>query len=190
MNFRSIVKMCAIVTCIAFGVSMSAKAQDKTIKGMELTLVSGPYRYNSGGVPLLGYIVPAVTDVTPKTPKVTFIVCSTGTQLQLTFGDLESASKQVCSPDQTNPGALRWIGWNFNSDKLVASQPNAQEREKFLQEFKGVDLSDIPVSDLPKEYQKVLTSVKPNTTAAFTFGSWKEPKLGIVNNSVKADEKM
>jgi hypothetical protein len=190
MNFRLMIKMCVAATAMVLGTYMSAKAEDKTIKGMELTLVSGPFRYNSGGVPLLGYVVPAVTSLTPKTEKLTFIVCSTGMPLQLTFGDLESANKQVCSPDQTNPSGPRWIGWNFDSDKLVASQPNAQDREKFLKEFKGVDLSDIPVSDLPKEYQKVLTAAKPNTTAAFTFGAWKEPKLGIVNNSVKADEKM
>jgi hypothetical protein len=188
--YLRLINLSTIGIFIALSAILPARAEENKIKGMELTLISGPYRYNSGGVPLLGYIVPAVTDSTPKTQKVTFIVCSTGTQIQLTLGDLESASKQVCSPDQTNPGSLRWIGWNFDSGKLIASQPNAQEREKFEKEFKGVDLSDIPVSNLPKEYQSVLTSVKPNTTAAFTFGSWKGPKLGIVNNSVKADDKM
>jgi hypothetical protein len=171
----------ALLLTVICSTSDALYAQDQKINGMTLMIVGGPYRFNSGGAPLFGYLVPAVPNDTPKTQKVSFVACITGAVIQVTFGELVHVN-QPCDTKFSQPRPGLWAQWSVTSGRLVARQRDAKDLDKIKADFKDVDLKDIAISELPKDYQAVMGSEKPGGTAAITFASDRgNLTLGIVD---------
>jgi hypothetical protein len=160
----------------------SAQSQEKQIHGMTIVTLSTLYKYNSGGVPLVGYVLENLQDAssTPKqeassVPKtVTFLVCNTGTKFDVIFEALVHVDPP-CPKSGPGQGLFAEWQWQIDAGKLVANQkPDIQ----------GFNFKDINLGDLPKEYQSMVSASKQGEPAAISFEAKDGvPALGIINKS-------
>jgi hypothetical protein len=166
---------------------VGAQAQERTkaallkINGMVVVTLDGPYQYNSGGVPLYGYITALNVSVNAKdnnlsdketyqaTDKVEFHVCKTGKEISVAYGDLVHVKQGCGTSGRTWPETTAfWPEWKVSSGKLVAVDQKFDWSEIIAPTAAVSRLKDIPISDLPVGYQSVLTSEKQGKTVAVT----------------------
>ena len=132
---------------------------------MMIVTLDGVYRYNSGGVPLLGYILLRQEEKPlsgQKKDMVSFLICTSGTRIDVRFNALVLVDQKCPKRTTPWPNAPLWAEWSVEAGKLVADQkPNSRR----------TDFKDIDVGDLPKDYQSVVGSMKRGDPAAFSFTS-------------------
>jgi hypothetical protein len=156
------------------------KAAPIKINGMVVVTLDGPYQYNSGGVPLYGYITALNVSIDPKdnnlsdkstyqaTDKVEFHVCKTGKEISVAYGDLVHVKQGCGTAGRTWPETTAaWPEWKVEYGKLVVADQKANWQDLKLSK-KVSNLRDIPISDLPVGYQSVLSSGKQGKTVAVT----------------------
>ena len=178
-NLRKIV-LFAQVICLCFSnysVTQAANSLKlaKIINGMTLVNLDGPYQYDSGGVPLYGYIIALNIPIDPKdnnsigmmayqkTDKVQFHICKTGKEISVNYGDLVPAKQGCGTSGRTWPETTAsWPEWKINSGKLVVDQKGN------LPQIVEQNLKDILISDLPNSYQSTLLSERRGKTVAVT----------------------
>jgi hypothetical protein len=148
---------------------------------MVLVTLDGPYQYNSGGVPLYGYITALNASIISKddnstnkttyqaTDKVEFHVCRTGKEISVVYGDLIHVKQGCGTSGRTWPETTTsWPEWKVNSGKLVVVNQKVNWSEIIGPAMAVSKLKDIPISDLPVGYQSVLSSEKQGNTVAVT----------------------
>ena len=180
MNKRSKIALCTQLICLFFVICDVTQAADSikltnVINGMTLANLDGPYQYNSGGVPLYGYIIVLNIPVDPKantaigvtayqaTDKVKFHICKTGKEISVNYGDLVHVKQGCGTSGRTWPETTAsWSEWKINSGKLVVDQKGN------LPQIFEQNLKDIPISDLPDSYQSTLLSERQGNTVAVT----------------------
>jgi hypothetical protein len=150
----------------------SAQGQDKKIHGMTLFTLNALYKYNSGGVPLVGYVLENLQEASSTPKTVTFLVCNTGTKFDVSFQALVHVDPP-CPKSGAGQSLFAEWQWQIGADKLVANQkPDIQ----------GFNFKDINLGDLPKEYQSMVFASKQGEPAAISFEAKDGvPALGIIN---------
>jgi hypothetical protein len=173
------------VTCVMCNIvvnTVCAEELTKTplkINGMLLVTLDGPYQYNSGGVPLYGYITAINVDIKPNdqianssyqaTDKVQFHVCKTGKEISVNYGDLTHVKQGCGTSGRTWPETTAsWPKWKVDYGKLVVVDQKASWVDVIKQGINVQNLTDIPISNLPVGYQSVLSSEKQGKTVAVT----------------------
>jgi hypothetical protein len=143
-----------------------ASADDAQVKGRGIPIIvlSDVYKYNSGGVPLLGYIVQR----TESNDSVKFLICSSGNTISVSFKSLEQV-KTKCPNSTTGEGL--WSAWVVSSGQLVASgkpdaSPDANATPWKEDAFKPIDIDAFPTA-----YREALGRVKSGHIAAYSFPS-------------------
>lgn len=158
---------------IASAVAQEASRVDgmtvtKLSNGLNVTKVQGLYRYKAGGVPLFGYIQKSEIEY-KSADKVSFVVCNTGSVIMVTYGDLNEVDQNCPSiPINRYPETPASIfqEWNIKSGKFVAIQkPGAIT----LSRTQTSSMNNLNISDLPKDYQAVISGQSSNGPAAVTF---------------------
>lgn len=153
----------ASLTCSVF---QTADAEDTKVRGATLWDLEGVYKYDSGGVPLFGYILKV-----PNNDNVMFIVCITAKTFEVSMKQLEPVNEH-CKKSSSPPGAAPWSAWYYTDGKLVSS-PKAK---------KTVGFNEVSVKELPQRYQGiVMTRSKQGGVAAYSFKDYKgEKALGVI----------
>jgi hypothetical protein len=153
----------------------------KLMNGINITKIQGIYRYKSGGVSLFGYI--QKSDVEYKsTDSVSFLVCNTGTVIIVNFGDLQQTS-QNCPPVPkamypSSASSSSWQEWKVNDGQLIESKGGDARINPII------NLKQLNISDLPKEYQVILENKQQYGPAAVTFSTAEmKPILGIIEKN-------
>ena len=145
----------------AYFFAEGAMAEDTKVQGIPFVILSDVYKYNSGGVPLLGYIVQRVENK----DDVKFLICSSGNTISVSFKSLEQV-KTKCPNSQAGGGL--WSAWVFSSGRLLASAnadtPQNPNVLKWKDAFKAIDVSELPAS-----YRAALYAVQPGHVAAYSF---------------------
>jgi hypothetical protein len=154
----------------------------KLPSGVTITKVQGLYRYKSGGIPLFGYLSVSKTRYLPD-DQVSFAVCNTGHVITVRYGDLAQVEQNCPSvPVMTYPEAAAsvWQEWKLSSGKFEAIQkPGIGNGSRSHR----LDLKDLSISDLPKDYQDILPAQQRDKPAAVTLWAPNTgPLLGIVEN--------
>jgi hypothetical protein len=160
--------------------------QTSSINGMQLIIMDGPYQYKSGGVRLLGYIMELNTPL-QAAENVQFIVCNTSTLINVKYSELKHVGTKCPNrlPPQWPETAALWTEWKVDSGKLVATN-NIDWSKLNKRNSSGQELTskDIPLGELPKKYQELITSERTDKTVAITFAAKNgSPLLGIVGKS-------
>jgi hypothetical protein len=101
--------------------------------------------------------------------------------MTVNFGDLievDQACPTVHGSTYPIQPVSAWQEWKLNAGKLVAVD------KPYNTETPTIKINDLKVSDLPKDYQVILSSEPQNKPAAFTFSVPNTgPVLGIVEKN-------
>jgi hypothetical protein len=136
------------------------------VQGMQVVKLEGVYRYDSGGVPLLGYIKERLA-----AGRVNFLVCTTAKIIPVSLASLT----RITDPCPQTPGIGTGFAWVSESGKLkpVSGFPD-QKTGKTV--YQAIDLKD-----LPKEFQGFVATTKEGDWAAYSFPSEQgKINLGII----------
>ncbi len=151
----------------------ASSAADARVNGAPLVILDGVYQYNSGGVPLFGYIVERKNN----NEDVNFLVCATGHTIVVKQKDLAHVDSE-CSKPSGNQKNL-WATWSVSSGNLVVtgiSGLNAKDAGS----MKAL-LKDVEVNKLPDPYKSVVENRKTQEWAAVSFESEKgEVLFGVI----------
>ena len=152
----------------------------KLSNGITITKIQGLYRYKIGGIPLFGYIPVIKMHYLPD-DQVSLAVCNTARVITVRYGDLAQVEQNCPSvPVMTYPEAAAsvWQEWKLSSGKFEAiEKPGTinNSKEQIL------NLKDLNISDLPKDYQDILPAQQRDKPAAMSFSAPNTgPLLGIV----------
>lgn len=166
-----------------FTQAQDATTAPLTVNGMAIVDLDGPYQYNSGGVPLFGYIRTPVfiMSIDPKdnnpagktahqpTDRVKLRICKTNTEITVNYSDLVPSERKCQTRGRTWPEDIGSLPeWKINSGKLVVDQ-KATWSQIVKQALTGLSLKDIPISALPVGYQSVFLSEEQGKTVAITL---------------------
>jgi hypothetical protein len=149
---------------------------------MMLVTLDGPYQYKSGGVPLYGYITVINLNIKSANQpdkslyqandKVQFHVCKTGKEISVNYGDLTHVKQGCGTSGRTWPEtAEAWPKWKIDYGKLVVVDQKSSWADSIKQGLKAPNLIDIPISEMPVDYQSVLASEKQGKTVAVTVNT-------------------
>ena len=181
MNNISKIILFSQVAYLSLGIFCFTKAAESIkaadiVNGMVLVSLDGPYEYNSGGVPLYGYISALKVSVNPKdynpasktayqaSDKVQFHVCRTGKEISVSYGDLTHVKQGCGTSGRTWPETTAsWPKWKVKYGKLVVVDQKGN-----WPEIAKRSLKDISISDLPNNYQSTLLSEQQGKTVAVT----------------------
>lgn len=157
----------SLFLALTSGASDTAKAEDNQVHGLKIVTLEGVYKYNSGGVPLFGYVQERLPD-----DNVSFLVCRTAKTIQVSMKLLQPVP-EPCVKSST-PTPAPWIAWYFADGQLVPSA-KGQKTVHF-------DYGNISVGDLPHRYQGMVAASKEGELAAYSFTDYKGGmSLGVIS---------
>jgi hypothetical protein len=156
---------------VKYGALQTAKAEDNKVNGLKVVIIEGVYKYNSGGVPLFGYIRERLVQ-----DQVKFVVCRTAKIIQVSMKLLQPVA-EPCERSRS-PTPAPWSAWYYSDGKLVSS-PQAK---------KTVGSDKILVGDLPPQYQGLVRASKKGDPVAYSFVDYQGYNaLGVITKPRSPD---